>query len=285
MANHKIDKPCKIDLDGYDPDDTDGLGRDKCDRALAKLGVELDGLQEWLYAARQNSVLIVLQGMDTSGKDGTISHVMASVNPQGCSVAAFKEPTSLELSHDFLWRIHRQAPAKGMITIFNRSHYEDVLVTRVHKLVDKKACLKRYEYIRNFEELLMESGTIILKFFLHISKDEQERRLVEREKDDEKAWKLSPADWTERRLWDDYHKAYEDAIGATAAKHAPWHIVSADHKWYRNMIIAKAIVEALRPYKDNWERDLKKLGEAQKQALSKMREAERSAKRQKEQAD
>jgi polyphosphate kinase 2 (PPK2 family) len=166
-----------------------------------------------------------------------------------------------------------------MITIFNRSHYEDVLVTRVHKLIDKDTCEQRYTHIRNFEELLADSKTLILKFFLHISKDEQEQRLLAREQDDEKAWKLSPGDWSERGYWSDYIDAYEDAIGATGTKYAPWYIVPANHKWYRNLYIARKIVETLRPHKDEWERELRKLGELRKEELAKMRGEENSGKR------
>jgi PPK2 family polyphosphate:nucleotide phosphotransferase len=279
MGNHnRIDKPAKIDLGDFDASDIGKVNRDDCVQEMEALQAELSRLQEWLYAARQHSVLVVLQGMDTSGKDGTISHVMESVNPQGCAVASFKIPTEEEAGHDFLWRVHRQAPAKGMITIFNRSHYEDVLVTRVHKLINKDTCESRYRQIRNFEEMLAENDTLILKFFLQISKDEQEQRLLAREQDDEKAWKLSPGDWSERRHWKDYISAYEDAIGATGAKHAPWYVVPANHKWYRNMFVAKRIVEMLRPYKNAWEKDLKQLGEVRKAEIAKMREAERSGK-------
>jgi PPK2 family polyphosphate:nucleotide phosphotransferase len=282
MSNHhKLDDARKISLADHDPADTGKASKNECLAAMTDLGTELSQLQEWLYAARLHSVLIVLQGMDTSGKDGTISHVMESVNPQGCAVASFKVPTDLERAHDFLWRVHRQAPEKGMITIFNRSHYEDVLVTRVHKIIDKQTCQRRYEHIRQFEELLASSGTLILKFFLNISKDEQERRLLDREQDDEKAWKLSPGDWSERQHWDEYIAAYEDAIGATAAKHAPWYIIPANHKWYRNMVIARAVVDAMRPHKGEWSKDLRALGAQQKAALAKMREAERSGEHQK----
>lgn len=274
----KFDKPDKVDLGSIDPDDTCKMAKEACAAEMEKLQAEFADLQEWMYAARMHSLLVVLQGMDTSGKDGTIAHVMQSVNPQGCAVASFKVPNEEELGHDFLWRVHKQAPAKGMITIFNRSHYEDVLVTRVHKIVDKATCKARYEHIRGFEALLAESNTIVLKFFLHISKDEQERRLLAREQDDEKAWKLSPGDWSERKLWKDYREAYEDAIGATAAKNAPWFIVPANHKWYRNLVIAREVVSALRPYKKAWSKDLKDLGDAQKAALAKMRGAERSEK-------
>ena len=204
----KLDKEQKIKLSDYAPDDKGKEEKDLGEVMLARLGAELNGLQEWLYAAQTHSVLIVLQGLDTSGKDGTIAHVMASMNPQGCDVASFKVPTPEEAAHDFLWRVHKQTPGKGLMTIFNRSHYEDVLVTRVHKLVSGEVVQERYGQIKNFEKLLSDSNTIVLKFFLHISKDEQKARLEAREQDPEKAWKLSPGDWEERQFWDAYTKAY-----------------------------------------------------------------------------
>ncbi len=267
----RLDKEQKIKLGDYAPDEKGNEDKEASAVVLAKLGEELRGLQEWLYAAQKHSVLIVLQGLDTAGKDGTIAHVMSSVNPQGCAVAAFKVPTPEEAAHDFLWRIHKQTPSKGTITIFNRSHYEDVLVTRVHKLITPEVCKERYEQITQFESLLAENSTIILKFFLHISKDEQEARLLAREKDPEKAWKLSTGDWHERTFWNQYTSAYEDALGATAMKQAPWYIVPANHKWFRNLAIAEAICETLRPYQDEWRTTLKELGEQRKAELAEMR--------------
>ena len=270
----KLDKEQKVKLSDYDPGDKGGENKELGAVMLAKLGQELSGLQEWLYAAQTHSVLIVLQGLDTSGKDGTIAHVMESLNPQGCDVASFKVPTPEEAAHDFLWRIHKQTPGKGLMTIFNRSHYEDVLVTRVHDLVSKDVVKERYGLINNFEKLLSDNNTIILKFFLHISKDEQKARLEAREQDEEKAWKLSTGDWEERKFWDDYTHAYEDALGATATKNAPWYIIPADHKWFRNLAVATALVETLRPYKADWEKTLKKLGEERKAELAEMRRTE-----------
>ena len=270
----KIDKEQKVKLSDYPTDDKGGIDKDLAAVMLAKLGQELSGLQEWLYAAQTHSVLIVLQGLDTSGKDGTIAHVMESMNPQGCDVASFKVPTPEEAAHDFLWRIHKQTPAKGLMTIFNRSHYEDVLVTRVHNSVSEDVVKERYGQIRSFEKLLSDSNTIILKFFLHISKDTQKERLEAREQDEEKAWKLSTGDWEERQFWDAYTKAYQDALGATATKYAPWYIVPADHKWFRNLAVATALVETLRPYKADWEETLKKLGVERKAELAEMRRTE-----------
>ena len=273
----RLDKEQKVKLGDYAPDEKGSEDKDASAVVLAKLGEELRGLQEWLYAAQKHSVLIVLQGLDTAGKDGTIAHVMQSVNPQGCEVASFKVPTPLEASHDFLWRIHQQTPGKGMITIFNRSHYEDVLVTRVHKLITDDVVKQRYQQINDFERLLADNHTIILKFFLHVSKDEQKARLEAREQDEEKAWKLSPGDWEERQFWDGYVQAYEDTLKATATKSAPWFIVPADRKWYRNLAIATTLVETLRPYKDDWQKALKELGEQRKQELAEMRRTEGSS--------
>ena len=260
------------------PDDTGKADKSKSVAQLDTLGAELSDLQNWLYAAGTHAVLIVLQGLDTSGKDGTIAHVLSHVNPQGCDVASFKVPTAQELSHDFLWRVHPQTPPKGMMTIFNRSHYEDVLVTRVHNLIDKETCEARFAHIRHFESLLADSRTIIVKFMLHITKDEQKARLLAREQDPEKAWKLSTGDWEERQFWDAYSSAYEDALGATAAAHAPWYVVPANHKWYRNLAIATVLVDTLRPYKDDWQAALHKLGEQRKAELASMRANDGNAK-------
>ncbi|HTL30765.1 MAG TPA: polyphosphate kinase 2 family protein [Tepidisphaeraceae bacterium] len=202
-------------------------------------------LQEALYAEAQRSVLVVIQAMDTGGKDGTIRHVFKGVNPQGCRVAAFKVPSADELAHDYLWRIHKQTPPKGIITIFNRSHYESVLVERVHKLVPKERWEKRYDHINAFEKLLADEGTTIVKFFLHISKDEQKERLDARQKDPKKNWKWNPNDLKERELWDDYQKAYEDAIEKCSTDCAPWYIIPADHKWFRNWAVGETLVKTI----------------------------------------
>ena len=234
---------------------------------------QLGELQELLFAARRHAVLIVLQGMDTSGKDGTIKHVMSHVNPLGCRVEAFKVPSEEELAHDFLWRVHRVTPARGMMTIFNRSHYEDVVVVRVHDLVPKSVWKPRYDHIVDFERMLADNGTLILKFFLHISRKEQEERLLARERDPGKAWKLSAGDWRERERWDDYMQAYEDAIMRTATEHAPWHIVPADKKWFRNLAVAEAIVDALAARRDEWNDALRALADTKLAELRAMRAA------------
>lgn len=260
----------KVSLRDYDPGDTAGVTKESASEQMETLAKELTTLQALLYAASCHSVLIMLQGMDTSGKDGTISHVFASTNPQGCSVVNFKGPTTDELSHDFLWRVHAHTPAKGKMTIFNRSHYEDVLIARVHNLVPPSVWKRRYDQINQFESLLTASGTIILKFFLHISKGEQKVRLQAREQDPGKAWKLDPNDWTEREYWGDYREAYEDALAKCTTKNAPWYIVPADEKWYRNLAISEAIVAALRPYTAEWRKALEARGEEQ---LTKLRES------------
>ena len=270
----RVEKSQKISLKKFDPSDTGDWTKDKAVEKSAKLLDELRTLQEWLYAAGTHSVLIVLQGMDTSGKDGLIEHVMSTVNPQGCDVASFKVPTDLEKKHDFLWRVHQQAPAKGMITIFNRSHYEDVLVTRVHDLVDKKTISRRYGQINEFEQILAANNTIIMKFFLNISKDEQEKRLIARETMPEKAWKLSVDDWKERRFWDDYQSAYEAALSVTGSEEAPWFMVPANHKWFRNVAVAETVVETLRPYQKGWMESLKELGKQRLQEVLQLRQEE-----------
>jgi PPK2 family polyphosphate:nucleotide phosphotransferase len=273
----KVQPGAKVTLGDYDTDCTAGLTQDEAKERLQDLSHELGDLQDMLFAAGQNAVLIVLQGIDTSGKDGTIRHVMSEVNPQGCRVESFKVPTEEELAHDFLWRVHRVVPRRGMMTIFNRSHYEDVVVVRVHNLVPTKMWKQRYEHINNFEQLLVESGTIVLKFFLHISREEQKERLKERERETEKAWKLSAGDWREREHWDEYMQAYEDALSRCSTRHAPWHIVPADKKWFRNLAIAEAIVQTLRPYRDDWERLLVSLAEKKKIELQEYHESRRRA--------
>ncbi len=272
MEKHAlIDTPRKVSLDDYDPADTGGLDKAQARKEMRELEARLAAQQELLYGAAQHAVLVVLQGMDTSGKDGTIKHVMRSVNPAGCQVWYFKEPTPNELAHDFLWRVHQRTPARGMLGIFNRSHYEDVLVVRVHRLVPHEVWEQRYDQINDFERMLTANNTILLKFFLHISKDEQEHRLLAREKDPEKAWKLSADDWREREHWAEYQKAYEDALGRCATKEAPWHIVPADKKWYRNIVIARAIVARLEPYERRWKRDLAELGKRERAAIEEYR--------------
>ncbi len=241
----------KVDLGEIDPGKIHGFEDDKQKGKdiRCQLTLEMADLQERLYAEHKHALLIVLQGMDTSGKDGTIEHVFEGVNPQGVSVASFKAPTPEELSHDFLWRIHRQTPGKGHITIFNRSHYEDVLVVRVHNLAPEKVWRKRYQHINDFERLLVDEGTTILKFFLYISKDEQKKRLLDRLDQPEKHWKFDPNDLKEREFWDAYIQAYQDALEKTSTEWAPWYIIPANHKWFRDLVIASAIVKTLKDLK------------------------------------
>ena len=247
----KVEAGSKVKLKDYDPNYVDKHTDPTSARAeLEVLGAELGELQELLAAAQYHSLLVVLQGMDTSGKDGTIRHVFAQVNPQGCEVRSFKAPTNREQAHDFLWRIHRGTPGRGIITIFNRSHYEDVLVVRVHNLVPEKIWSRRYIAINNFERLLTQNGMIILKFYLHISNEEQEKRLLARQKDKTKAWKLSAADWAERKYWGAYQEAYEDALSRCSTDEAPWYIVPANKKWSRDLLVARTLVDTLRQYKD-----------------------------------
>jgi len=205
----------------------------------------ISGLQERLYAENRQGLLVVLQAMDTGGKDGTIKHVFGGVNPQGCRVSSFKAPNPEEANHDFLWRYHKSAPARGRIGIFNRSHYEDVLVVRVKELVEENVWRERYALINEFERNLTRNGITVLKFFLHISKDEQKRRLEARLADPDKRWKFSKNDIKERAFWDDYQRAFEDAINACSTGHAPWHVVPANKKWYRNLAVARTIADTL----------------------------------------
>jgi len=209
-------------------------------------------LQDLLYAERRHSLLICLQAMDTGGKDGTINHVLAAMNPQGCRVAPFRQPSAEEAAHDFLWRVHRAAPGRGEVVIFNRSQYEDVLVVRVHKIVPKEVWSLRYDRINTFEKGLVEHDTHILKFYLHMSKDEQLKRFKERLDDSTKQWKISEADYKERRFWDDYMAAYEDALSRCSTEHAPWFVIPADHKWFRNLAVARIVVEHLEGLKLNY---------------------------------
>ena len=267
----KIDGDEKIRLRDFDPEHrAKDIKKDDAAAKLQELDVELNELQELLSAAHQNSVLMLLQGTDTSGKDGTIRHVLSNVNPQGCRVQSFKEPTPEELDHDFLWRIHKEVPGKGMLGVFNRSQYEDVLVVRVQKLVPENVWKRRYAEINNFEKLLADNVTVILKLFLHISSQEQEKRLLAREQDKNKAWKLSAADWENRTYWDEYQAAYEDMLNKCSTSWAPWYIVPADHKWFRNLAIAHTLVEALRPYKERWEKDLQERGRKELALLKKV---------------
>jgi len=205
----------------------------------------LDALQNQLYADATRSLLVVLQGLDAAGKDGTVRHIFRGMDPQGISVFSFKEPTARELAHDFLWRVHKRTPQKGEVVVFNRSHYEDVLVVRVHELVPESVWSKRYALINDFESNLVESGTRILKFFLHISPEEQLSRFKERLEDKTRNWKISESDYSERKLWPQYIQAYDEALSRTSTEHAPWFVIPANHKWFRNLAISRIIADAL----------------------------------------
>jgi PPK2 family polyphosphate:nucleotide phosphotransferase len=237
----------KVSLKNRDPEDTGAFesGKEKARQVLKKLDRRLGELQEVLYGQHKHKILVVLQGMDTSGKDGVVRHVFNGVNPQGVKVFSFKAPTPQEKDHDFLWRIHPCVPARGEIVIFNRSHYEDVLAARVHELAEPKVLKSRYRSINDFERMLCQEGTTILKFFLHIDKDEQKERLAARLEERRKRWKFSPDDLSERKLWDKYMAAYEDALSLTSTDHAPWYVVPSNKKWYRNLTVASLLVETL----------------------------------------
>ena len=279
MSRTTLDKPGgKVRLDDISAEPPKGMTRDKAEARFESLGQELFDLQDAMFGAKVNSVMVVLQGRDGAGKDGTIKHVVGCLNPRGVIVTSFGVPATEERQHDFLWRVHHVIPRRGMIGIFNRSHYEDVLVVRVHDLVPKKLWKARFDHIVDFEKLLSEHGTIVLKYFLHITKKEQKQRLLDREQDPEAAWKLNPNDWKERDRWDEYTEAYEDAISKTAAKDAPWMIVPANAKWYRNLVVAESIVETLRKYKNDWIRKLGQMGRAGRAELDAYRRQSRTSK-------
>ncbi len=258
----------KVRINGISAEPPKGMTKARAEKRFAVLCRELFELQDAMWGARVNSVLVVLQGRDTAGKDGTIKHVAGCLNPRGVSVTSFGVPTTEEREHDFLWRVHKHTPRRGEFALFNRSHYEDVLVVRVHNLAPKKLWQQRYGHIRDFEALLAEHGTIVLKYFLHITRDEQKERLLKREKEPKTAWKLNPNDWKERDHWDEYTAAYEDAISKTAAPHAPWIIVPANSKWYRNLVVAESIVDALRDHHKNWDKTLEEMGKAGRAGLA-----------------
>ena len=271
----RVKEGTNVNLKDYDPGYVaKGFEKAAAEDEVLKLGDKLSELQELLAAAQHQSLLMILQGMDTSGKDGTICHVLARVSPQGCNVHSFKAPTEEELAHDFLWRVHKATPGKGYMSIFNRSQYEDVLIVRVHNLVPKEVWSRRYKEINNFEKLLASNGTIVLKFYLHISYDEQERRLLAREQDKDKAWKVAAGDWVERQYWDDYQRAYEDLLSQCSTDEAPWYIVPANHKWYRNLAVAHVLVETMSKYKDEWKAQLEERGRKELEALKTIKGAE-----------
>lgn len=248
FEKYRIQPSQPVRLDECDPNGTDFYSGDKdsAKELFEQLNRELEQLQELLYAEHKHRLLIVLQATDTGGKDGVIRHVFEGVNPQGVRVANFKVPTALELDHDYLWRVHQQVPGKGEIVIFNRSHYEDVLVVRVHNLVEAKIWKRRYQHICDFEKMLTDEGVTILKFYLHIDLDEQKERLLERLNEPAKLWKFNPGDLDERKLWDEYMMAYSVCLSKTSTNWAPWFIVPSNKKWYRNLVISKIVVDTLK---------------------------------------
>jgi PPK2 family polyphosphate:nucleotide phosphotransferase len=249
---YRIKPGSKVHLAEWDPASTDGWTKKDALAEVTKLGARLAELQELLYATEKHALLVVLQGMDTSGKDGAIKHVMGAFNPQGCQVASFKVPTREELAHDFLWRIHKVIPQRGMVGIFNRSHYEDVLVVRVDALAPEPVWRSRYGAINAFEELLAASGVVVVKYYLHLSKEEQRQRLNDRLTNPHDQWKFRVGDLTARAKWDDYVCAYEDALEQCSTSHAPWHLIPADKKWYRNLLISQILVAKLEALEMEW---------------------------------
>jgi PPK2 family polyphosphate:nucleotide phosphotransferase len=280
LKRYRIEGRGRFDLASVDCADTGGIDKDDAQRILADDVKRLADLQERLYADDKWALLIVLQGMDAAGKDSVISHVMSGVNPQGCEVHSFKAPSAEELAHDFMWRTTVRLPARGSIGIFNRSYYEDVLVVRVHPqlmkrekipgtLIGKQVWEERFEDIRAFEHHLARSGTVVLKFFLHVSKEEQRRRFLDRLEVPAKRWKFSMDDVRERKRWDDYQAAYADMIGATSRPGAPWYVVPADHKWFTRLVVAAAVIEAL----DALDLEFPKVGAATLKEMRKVRAA------------
>jgi len=236
----------RVRLSGLDPALKGGYeSQEDVEDEIERCRKRLSELQEVLYAGQRRSLLICLQALDTGGKDGTINHVLSAMNPQGCRVSNFRQPSAEEVAHDFLWRVHRAAPARGEVVIFNRSHYEDVLITRVHNLVPKRIWSGRYDHINAFERALADHDTLILKFFLHISKQEQLARFKARLDDPRKRWKIQEADYKERKFWGSYIRAYDEALSRCSTAWAPWFIIPADHKWFRNLAVARIVVEQL----------------------------------------
>ena len=256
------------ELGSITTDPPDGMTKEIAAVRLEEVGAELFRLQDLMWGARQTGVLIVLQGRDAAGKDGTIKNVVGELNPRGVSVISFGVPTREEREHDFLWRIHKHTPRRGEVAIFNRSHYEDVLVPRVHKLAGREVWQRRFEQINAFESMLASEDTIVLKFFLHISKKEQLKRLLEREKHPETAWKLNPDDWRDRGLWKQFTNAYEDILRHCSTPQAPWHVVPSDSKWYRNLVVAEALLAAMQPHEKRWREKLLAEGREGKAALA-----------------
>lgn len=244
----KVKPHSKVALKSWDPQGHLAFkgGKEEGERELCRINRQLDEMQGVLYAEHRHKILIVLQGIDASGKDGVVRHVFGGLNPQGVRVVSFKSPSTKELDRDYLWRIHQEVPGKGEIAVFNRSHYEDVLIVRVHEMVPKHTWEKRYDHIKSFERMLTDEGTIVLKFFLWIDQKEQQERLQERLKRPDKRWKFQASDLEERKSWPDYVKAYEDMLSLTSTEHAPWYIVPSNKKWYRNLVVAQTLLNKLK---------------------------------------
>ncbi|HVT06648.1 MAG TPA: PPK2 family polyphosphate kinase [Polyangia bacterium] len=272
----KLDGSRRVRLDDVDPADTAGVEKDEAHERVARLGDELAELENLLTYAGTHALLVVLQGRDASGKDGSIRKILEYTNVQNAYVKPFKVPTEEERAHDFLWRVHAAVPRKGYMALFNRSHYEDVLAARVHRLVPEHVWRARYDQINTFEELLVDANVIVLKFCLHISRDEQYDRLRAREKDPRTAWKLNPEDWREIPLWDEMTAAYEEMLARCATREAPWYLVPADKKWFRNLAVMERLVLTLRPYRKIWLETLREMG---KSAMKEIRALRAQAKR------
>jgi len=279
MRFHRFTAPRKVKLAAISEEPPPDLSKGEAKDRFHALNDELFDLQDLMWGARTHSVLMILQGRDAAGKDGAVKHVVGALNPRGVLVTSFGVPTQEEREHDFLWRVHRHAPRLGEFAIFNRSHYEDVLVVRVKGLVPARVWKERYALIDAFERTLAAANCIVLKYFLHITRDEQKERLLEREKDPNNAWKLNVEDWKEREMWDDFTEAYEDAIGKCASRDAPWIVVPANAKWYRNLVIAESLAAALRPHRKEWRETLDQEGKIGRRDIKEWRAAQRASRR------
>ena len=246
INDYRVKPNAKIDLDDYATDDDGGIPEIIARVQLQALLEQFVNMQEALYAEGKRALLVIFQAMDAAGKDSTIRHVFAPLNPEGCQVTSFKAPSSEELAHDYLWRIHEHVPPRGYIGVFNRSHYEDLLIARVKNLVGPERWKLRFDHCNNFEKMLSDEGVVVLKFFLHISKDYQKERLTKRLEDPTKAWKFNPADLIERERWDSYMKAYEDALSRCSTPHAPWYVVPAEVRYFRDLLVASVVVDRLK---------------------------------------
>jgi PPK2 family polyphosphate:nucleotide phosphotransferase len=268
-----LDGSRKVRLRDHSTDDSGGIEKEEGLARLEKLGQEFQELANLLSFAGQHALLVVLQGRDASGKDGTIRNILEHSNVLNVRVESFKVPSEEERAHDFLWRVHKVVPHRGQLTLFNRSHYEDVIAARVHQLVPEETWRARYDRINAFEELLTDNNTLLLKFYLHLGKDEQYERLVEREKGPRTAWKLSANDWRERLLWDQTGKAYEDALNACSSRECPFYLVPADRKWFRNLAVMERLVLTLRPFRAQWLEQLQKMGRDALKEIRRLRQA------------